>query len=56
MSNGSSKRRGIPSALSPIRIPAVPPLQMGHRHMPCPVTFLVHERRTRACWLILQDF
>jgi hypothetical protein len=52
MSNASSKRRGIPSH---IRIPAVPPLEMGHRHMPFPVTFLFHERRTRACWPFVDE-
>jgi len=25
-------------------------LQTGHRHMPFPVTFFVHERGTRARW------
>jgi hypothetical protein len=28
---------------------------MGHRHMAFPVTFLVHERRTRACWPFVDE-
>lgn len=30
-------------------------LQMGHRHTPFPVTFLIHERGTRACWPFVNE-